>query len=240
MEFFPWAVTAAILLVGCWVQTALGFGMAVIAAPVVVMVEPEWVPVVLTITALNLSLLNSWNQRTAIEMHQLRIPFITRIPGTILGTWLLLQLNAFWLQIFVASTVLLAVLISFKGPQFQYTPARLGVAAFVSGITGTTTSIGGPPMALVMQHGAPMTVRANLSVFFVYSCALSLIGYWLADILTLELLLVSLTFVPFCLLGFFTGKQARPYVDAGRFRPLLLVICGFAGAFALVGTLSRA
>jgi hypothetical protein len=227
------------LLLGSWLQTALGFGLAVLAAPVIVMIEPGWVPVMLTMTALVLSLLNGWDQRSSIELKELMVPLLTRIPGTVLGVWLLLQLNAFWLQIFVACTVLLAVFASYIGPQFGYTPGRLGFAAFISGITGTTTSIGGPPMALVMQHGAPRTVRANLAVFFAYSCILSIIGYAVVGILSWHLLLISISFLPLVLIGFIGGKRARGYVDAGRFRPLLLWLCGSAGLFALVGTLSR-
>lgn len=209
--------------------------MAVIAAPIIVLLNPLWVPVVLTIMALALSILNTWNQRSALELRELIVPFITRIPGTMLGAWLLLQLNVFWLQISVALCVFLAVVISYFGKQFDYTPARLGWAAFVSGIMGTTTSIGGPPMALVMQHGNATTVRANLSLYFGYSCTLSLIGYSLTGLLNESLLMASLSFLPVCLIGFVFGIRARAFVDAGRFRPLLLILCGSASIVAFVG-----
>lgn len=235
MDLLTWGLAAFSLLVGCWVQTALGFGMAVIAAPIIVLLNPLWVPVVLTIIALVLSIFNTWNQRSDLEPKELVVPFLTRIPGTILGAWLLLQLNVFWLQISVAICVLLAVLISYFGKQFDYTPTRLGVAAFVSGIMGTTTSIGGPPMALVMQHGKSTTVRANLSLYFGYSCTLSLIGYALTGLINQEILLASLSFIPVCVIGFIFGIKARAFVDAGRFRPLLLILCSTAGSFALVG-----
>ncbi len=237
MDLIIWLMTAISLLIGCWIQTALGFGLAVFAAPIIVMLKPEWVPVLLTSMALVISILNSWNQRAGIELKELRLAFFTRVPGTVLGAWLLVQMNTAWLQVTVALCVLMAVLISWLGKQFEYSPGRLGIAAFVSGIMGTTTSIGGPPMALVMQHGRPQTVRANLSLYFTYSCFLSLISYvWIGRI-DVNILIDAGSFVPVCLLGFYWGIKARGYVDAGRFRPLLLWLCGGAGSVALIGAL---
>ncbi len=235
--YIVWLLTGLALFIGSWIQTALGFGLAVFAAPIIVVLKPEWVPVLLTLMALLVSLLNTWNQRQHIDYKALPLPFLTRIPGTLIGVWLLAMLDTAWLQMLVAACVLLAVLISFAGPQFRYTPARLGWAAFVSGITGTTTSIGGPPMALVMQHGAPERVRGNLSIYFIYGCVVSLLGYVWLGLITPALLMEASIFLPLCAAGYGLGKRSRAYVDAGRFRPLLLMLCGAAGLFAMAMSL---
>jgi len=239
MDILTWCVAAISLLLGSWIQTALGFGMAVIAAPIIIIFQPNWVPVVITITALFLSLINTWDQRLSLELKSLITPFISRIPGTILGAWLLSQLSIFWMQISVALCVFLAVIVSYFGTQFAYTPKRLALAAFASGITGTTTSIGGPPMALVMQHGNPKTVRANLSLYFSYSCIVSLIAYAYMGLLNSEIFYSAISFLPVCLLGFVSGKKARNYVDAGRFRPLLLLLCSVSAGIAFIGAIIK-
>lgn len=235
-----WWVAAGVLLAGCWIQTALGFGMAVLAAPVIVLVEPSWVPMVLTVVALMLSIFNTWDQRQHFQWDLMRWPMLTRIPGTILGAWLLSLLSAAWLQILVACCVLVAVVVSFLGRR-AFTPRKshMGWAGFTSGLMGTTTSIGGPPMALVMQHGDPRHVRANLSAYFLYSCTLSLISYFWLGLMPVELVVTSLSLLPISLLGFYLGIKARPFVDGGRFRPLLLLLCSLAGLAALLGALKR-
>ena len=238
-DFHYWLISAVSLLIGCWLQTALGFGMAVVAAPIIVLVNPAWVPVVLTIAALFLSVLNSWNQRHDIQLGKMLIPFLTRLPGSALGLWLLLQMDYLHLQFSVAIVVLLAVVISIAGKQFDYTTGRLGLAGFVSGVTGTTTSVGGPPMALVMQYGEPQIVRANLSIYFGYSCSVSLIGYYFTDLVDHQLFVESLSFLPFCLIGFLTGVKARPFIDAGRFRPILLGLCASTGVIVLTSVLLK-
>jgi len=235
-----WLIATLSLFAGCVIQTALGFGMAVIAAPIIVVFAPDWIPVPITLTALFLSVLNSYQQRHDIEWRKLATPFVTRIPGTVVGAWLLLQMDTFALQVAVALCVLFAVAVSWYGKQFAYTPGRLGIAAFVSGVMGTTTSVGGPPMALVMQHGDPKVIRANLSIYFTYSCTISLISYALIGRLDMETLTISASFIPAAILGFFVGTRARPFVDAGRFRPLLLALCASAGTLALLAAISHA
>ena len=231
-----WWLCALALAAGCLIQTALGFGMAVLAAPIIVVLRPEWVPVVLTVTALVLSLLNIWHLRRDIQLRAMLAPIITRIPGTIVGTWILLQLPVQALQLLVAGAVLLAVLVSAFGRTFEATPTRLGVAGFVSGIMGTTTSIGGPPMALVMQHGNARTIRANLALYFGYSCVLSLVSYQLSGLLTPSLWRDSLSFIPAALLGFMLGRLCQNWVD-DRFRPLLLILCSVSAGLAVSGAL---
>lgn len=212
--------------------------MAVVAAPVIVLIKPEWVPYILVITALPLCLINMWNQRSGLKPRTMIVPMITRLPGTVMGAWILIHINMFWLQIGVSVSVLLAVLISIRSVHFEATPGRLGLAGFVGGFMGTTTSIGGPPMALVMQHGNPLTVRANLSLYFAFSVMISILSYAAAGLLTREIMLVSLSFLPCSLIGFALGVRSRAYVDGGGFRSVLLIICSLAAVVALTGALA--
>lgn len=231
-----WWLAALALAAGCLIQTALGFGMAVLAAPIIVVLRPQWVPVVLTVTALVLSLMNLWHLRRDVQIRTMLAPIMTRIPGTLIGAWILLHLPVQALQLLVALAVLLAVLVSALGRAFEATPVRLGLAGFVSGIMGTTTSIGGPPMALVMQHGQARTTRANLSLYFAYSCILSLLSYQATGLMSARLWLESLSFVPAALIGFALGRLCQNWVD-DRFRPLLLILCSISAGLALSGAL---
>lgn len=228
-----WFIAALMLFLGCTIQTAIGFGMAVVAAPILVIMKPEWVPYILTVVALFLSMSNAWQQRHQILWKQLAAPVISRVPGTLLGTWLLLLMPIFWLQIAVASMVMMTVVVSLWLKPFQPTTMNMGIAGFVSGVTGTTTSIGGPPLALVLQHSSGATARANLSIYFVYSCILSLVSYGLAGLLTKELLIISMSFIPIAIVGFFCGRKLQHWVD-NRFRPILLSLCSLSAMIVIV------
>ena len=232
-----WFIAAAALFVGAWVQTAVGFGLAVVAAPIIVLVSPLWVPVVLTMSALWLSAVNAWDQRQHLQTKAMVTPMVTRIPGTILGVWLLTQMSVTALQIIVSSMVLLAVVVTYWAPHYPASRLNLGVAGAISGLTGSTTAIGGPPMAIVMQHGDPRETRANLSLYFTYSCIISLVGYYWAGLLNFELLIESLSFAPIILLGYFIGVKTRYLINPKSFRSILMFICLLAGLSALIGAL---
>lgn len=229
-----WWLTCLLLFAGCAVQTALGFGMAVIAAPVIVLYKPEWVPYILTIVALVLSLQNTWRLRFGIRWKHIIPPMISRIPGTILGAWILANTPIAFLQIAVAVMVFVAIFITAFAKPFPSTVKNLSIAGFFSGFAGTTTAIGGPPMALVMQHGDAYYTRANLAVYFAFSCVLSLMSYQAMGLLSLYMWVLGLSFLPAVLLGYVVGVQLQGWVDQ-RFRTLLLALCSLSALVALYG-----
>lgn len=233
-----WWIIAALLIVGCVVQTALGFGFALLAAPVAVLLRPEWMPVLLTVVGLVLSSLNLWNLRTRVRWRTMVWPLLARVPGTVVGAWVLTEVSTGVLQLMIAGMVLVAVLMSRFGKTFEATPLRLGLAGFASGVAGTTTAIGGPPMVIVMQHGAPDTVRANLAGFFAVSSVFSLVSYVAIGRLDATMAWVSLTFVPVVLAGFWLGRPLGRRIG-DRFRPLVLAVCVVSALIALGGALIR-
>lgn len=239
---FEWWIAAIVLLLGSTIQTAVGFGLAVVAAPIIVVTRPDWVPYIIGVMALVLSCGNAWKLRRDIQWRQIMPPIITRLPGTAVGLWVLLLLPVIWLQALVAFMVLVAVVVTAWAKPFAATPTNMGIAGFVSGITGTTTAIGGPPLALVMQHSTGNHARANLAVYFVYSCVVSLAGYYWVGLMTWEHWQTSLTFIPFALVGFKLGQWLQPWVD-NRFRPILLGLCSASALVALtnatIGLLSH-
>ncbi len=232
-----WAATAVIAL-GCTVQTAMGFGLALVAAPLLVLWEPAWVPAVVTCAALQLSLLNTVRLHASVAWRSMLLPMLTRIPGTLAGAWLLTRLDTAALQLMVAVMVLAGVAVSAIGKAFEPTLLRLGLAGLASGFTGTTTSIGGPPMALVLQHGSAESIRANLSFYFVYSCVLSLASYRIVGRFDNTLVVAGLLQLPAVVLGFALGRRLRHWAD-GRFRPFLLVLCSLSAVVAMFGALTH-
>lgn len=243
MEHLPnfdiyWLICAFALLLGCTLQAAIGFGMALIAAPIIVMVKPEWIPYIMAIMAMTVSLTTCWDQRNDIQWRTMLSPMLARIPGTLVGTWLLVVMSLTHLQIAVAIMVIISVIVTLYLKPFPATNLNLGIAGFVSGITGTTTSIGGPPIALVMQHSAGPTARANLSAFFVYSCIISIASYQFADLMPLSTWLAGLSLTPMAFLGFWAGKKLQKHVD-NRFRPILLIMCTLSALVALISALLK-
>ena len=105
------------------------------------------------------------------------------------------------------------------------TRPSLVTAGVLSGVTGTATSIGGPPLALVYQHRAPSQIRATLGLYFLLGALFSIIGLGVTGNLNERDAYVALGLLPFLLLGFAVSLVVRRHVPAGQVRTLMLVVC---------------
>jgi uncharacterized protein len=127
--------------------------------------------------------------------------------------------------IVLAVMVLLAVALTVHTLDVPLNPSTLAAAGFVAGATGTATSIGGPPIALLYQRGVPEVVRATLSVFFFVGVILSLGGLTISGSLDREPSLLALAMSPGVLAGYVVGRRSRGTVDGPWFRRGVLVVC---------------
>lgn len=221
-------LASALVFAGALVQSAVGFGLAVVAAPLLYLIDPRLVPGPVLFLALVLSILNLWHNRAGLAFGELSGAIAGRIPGMLAALWLLAQAPARALSLVVGAAVLTAVLISLLPVRLEPNPRRLFVAGIASGFLGTSTSIGGPPMALMYQHAAGPRIRANLAGYFIVGSAMSLGGlvligrYGIADLLT------SCALLPATMLGFLAARHTLSWWDRGILRPALLVLCTLA------------
>jgi uncharacterized membrane protein YfcA len=107
----------------------------------------------------------------------------------------------------------------------------------VAGATGTATSIGGPPIALLYQRERPEVVRATLSVFFFVGVIMSLVGLAISGSLGRTPSEVALLLSPLVVVGYVVGRVSRPYVDGPAFRHGVLAVCTFSAVALLLRSL---
>ena len=75
-------------------------------------------------------------------------------------------LTARELGVAIGVVVLVAVAVTWRAITVPVNRATLSAAGFASGITGTATSIGGPPIAIVYQHRPAREIRTTMAVYF--------------------------------------------------------------------------
>ncbi len=229
------AVAAAlIVVVGSFVQTAIGFGLAVIAAPLLFFIDPLYVPAPITLAALTLSLANAWRFRRSISLAGLRFAILGRVPGTAAGGLLIFWIDQRTLGLWLGISVLAGVWLSFGKLAFRPTRGAMFCAGFLSGFMGTSSSIGGPPMALVLQHQTADFIRANMAAFFVVSCVMSLLMLSLVGRFDARHMLLSLPFMPACLLGYWLALRSVHLITCRMLRLGSLSLCAAAGCAAVI------
>jgi len=228
-------VLASLLVAfGCFVQGALGFGLALIAAPLLFLIHPALVPGPILFLAMVISLIIVWRNRSGLAIGELGNALVGRLPGMALALWILGFASRDLLSLILGASVLLGVAASLSHWHLTPTRNKLLAAGFLSGFMGTSTSIGGPPMALVYQNARGQRVRANLGGFFLIGTVMSVAGLALLGHFGRQELLLSLALTPAALAGLALSRHAVSWVDAGRVRPVLLVLCTLS-ALAVIG-----
>ena len=227
-----------LIFLGSFVQSAIGFGLAVVAAPLLFIVSPEYIPAPIVMVALFNSLFNTYKYRNNIAIGGLKMAIYGRVPGSIAGGILLLYVSSSILSLWLGGMVLLAVLISLLPVRFEPTPKRMAIAGFFSGFMGTSSSIGGPPMALILQHQDASSLRGNLAAFFVFSSTMSLIVLYFIDYLTWQHFIMTLPLLPMGWLGYVTAQIVVKYVSKQWIRIFTLVLCSASGLAAIIRAFS--
>ena len=107
-------------------------------------------------------------------------------------------------------------------------------AGFLSGFMGTSTSIGGPPMALVLQHQGNDFIRANMAAFFVVSCCMTLAMLATVDRFGVEEIMISLPLMPATLVGYWLAMKTLHLISHQNLRRVSLGLCAISGTVATI------
>lgn len=223
-----------VIFIGSFIQSSIGFGLAIVAAPVLYFIDPLYVPAPITISALTLSLANSYSHWRSISFRGLRFAILGRVPGTVAGGLLLLWIDQQALALWLGGSVLVAVGLSMSNIIFKANGKSLFCAGFLSGFMGTSSSIGGPPMALVLQHQENDFIRANLAAFFVVSCSMSLLMLSSIGHFGMDHLLISLPLMPATLAGYWLAMRTMHRISHQNLRRFSLGLCAVAGSAAML------
>ena len=221
-----WTVIACVaaVYVGAVVQASIGIGLGMIAAPMLAFADPDFIPAAIMIAVLPLTFTIAWIDRQHIVKRNVGFALIGRVPGVIAGA------------LVVAASVLLAVVASITGRLFQPTDRALVVAGLASGFAGTTTGVGGPPMALTYQNSDPATMRATISAFFSIGALMSIGALALAGEIGVRQWQLTALILPGVGLGVVTARQVKDHLRPEVIRPAVLVICTLASLALLVET----
>ena len=222
------------VLFGATLQGSVGFGMGLIASPILILIDPRFVPGPILLSTTVLTVLLVYRERTAIDFHGIQWAMVGRLIGTVLASAILLVVSADQLVLLIGVFILSAVGMSLSG--FRFDPIRpvLVVAGMLSGLLGTIASVGGPPMALVYQHAAGARIRSTMSGFFLLGTILSLGALWYVGRFGAYEIQLTLVMLPSVLTGFVLSKWTAVYVDRGYVRPAVLSVAAGAGLLVII------
>ena len=234
------AALACVVVVyfGSIMQATTGVGVGILSSPVVILVDPAFIPAVVVLSVVPLSFTVAWKDRAFIDRPGVIAAILGRIPGIVLGTVVLAVVSETALELMVSLTVLAGVAVSLTAKRFEPTRLALVAAGFGSGFTGTAVGVGGPPIALTYQHSDPVTMRATISTFFSVGSVLSAIALAVAGEIGVRQLQLTALLLPTVILGLATARRFKSRLVGSGVRPVVLGLSAFSAIALLIRTVS--
>ena len=242
-------LAAAAALVGASIQSATGFGFALVLSPALFAAfDPvEAVTSLLLLSlALNLLVLFEGGRPEHVDWRALTPMLVAALPGLAVGAVALALLSKEALQVAVGIAVILAAAgqlsrrsaRDLSASHRALPPAAGWAAGFASGALTTSISVSGPPIVLWLEaHGVrPEEFRASLAASFL---VLNLAGgavLLVAEGSTLDADVV-LPLLGLVVAGYALGTMAFRRLEGDRFFALALTLVACTGAASLAAGL---
>lgn len=225
MNFDHWLWLSAAVAFAAFVQGTTGVGFALLLAPICGLLEPSLLPVGVLVLMLPLNAYVTWRERGSVDGASAGWITLGRAVGTGGGVAVLALLSARQLGMFVSGSILAAVAATLLSPTFKPGRRTLIAAGVVTGITETATGVGGPPLALALQHGSPARMRSTIALCFLVGEVMSLALLALGGRVAAGDLDASMRLLPALALGAWLSRYLHARLDARFMRAFVL---GFA------------
>jgi uncharacterized membrane protein YfcA len=237
------ALAAVAAFVGAAVQSATGFGFALVLSPALfAAMEPvEAVSALLVLgLVLNVLVLFEGGRPEHVDWRALAPMLLAALPGLALGAVALTELSKEVLQVAVGVAVIAAAMWQLRVPLPRLSPAASWAAGFASGALTTSISVNGPPLVLwLTARGVrPEEFRASLAASFLmlnFAGGVVLLGVEGSGALDAGAVAVLFALV---LAGYALGAVLFRRLDRERFFEVVLVLVTLTGAASVVAGLA--
>lgn len=233
----PGALSAMVLavLVGTVIQRLSGQGLGMIAAPVVAIFAPSFLPAAVLILGLFVGLTSSAFDPKAIRWAELPAGFAGRVIGAVIAVSI-----ASWisdpdtLALIVAMVIFTGIGLSLIGIRVPIRPATLFPAGILGGVMGTLTAVGAAPMALLYQYEPQRQSAAMQNVYFFWGMIVSIPALWLAGLMEARHFALAALLLPPAALSLWVAQRLAGRVERARIRPWALSLSGIAATTLVV------
>jgi len=229
-----WCAAILIVAVGAAIQGSVGFGLGVVGAPILILLEPRLVPGPILLDALLLTVLVTVREWKHVHLADLGWSVPGRLLGTGIAVWILKVVPDGRLQFTMGVFMLLGVALTMVGPRIRVGRRALFGAGTLAGVMSTITSMGGPPMALLYQNESGPKLRGTLAAFFSLGVIFSLGGLAVAGRFGWTEVRLAVLLLPGIVAGFILSAWTSKRLDKKHTRTVVLVTSSVAGVLVVV------
>ncbi len=223
----------AIALAGV-VQASAGLGFAMVANPLLALINIAYLPGPMLFANLFLSSAILWREGPSLDRREMPPLLMGLLIGTILGALVLTQIAAERLGLVFGVIIILAVLLSVFSPVLPLTRRNILLGATAGGVTGIVAAMHAPPLVMLYQREEAAKIRATFATLFVVGCIMALIGLWIAGRFGWNEVWMGIMLMPGIVFGFLIGRFIAMRVTQQTARIAMLIISGLGGVALLL------
>ena len=164
----------------------------------------------------------AYQGRADIDFRGVGPALAGRALGTAVAAAFLALASARFFSLVFGALVLVSVALSRSGLRLRPTPLSAASAGLLSGLMGTISSIGGPPMALLYQHETAARLRFTLAVYFVMGVGFSVAALHAVGLYGWKQFEMTLLLCPAMIAGFLLARPLQSRLPERMGRPLVL------------------
>jgi uncharacterized protein len=225
----------AVLFLATFIRSALGFGEALVAVPLLALTLPVQVAaplaVLVSITVAVVVMIQDWRNVHVRSAGWLVLSTLFGIP---LGLLLLKTVPESIVKGILGAFIMAFAIYSLAGRKPELHSDRLApLFGFAAGILGGAYGMNGPPLVVygVLRRWQPVQFRATLQGYFLIASMVGMAGYALTGLWTRTVSGYFLLSFPLALIAIFLGRAIHSRLSSARF--LISVNVGLA----LIGAL---
>ena len=232
-----------VLFLATLVRSALGFGEALIAVPLLALVMPIEVAaptaVLVSITVAFIIVIQDWRRIHLISALWLVVPTFLGIP---VGLFLLKTLPEPIVQAILGVIVMAFSVYSLASRRnHELKDDRLaGLFGFTAGVLGGAYGMNGPPLAIYgsMRRWSAEHFRATLQAYFLPASLAGMAGYWFGGLWTPAVNRFYFISLPGVVVAIFLGRAINRRMQNRRFIYYVRIALTVIGAILLVKAFS--
>jgi uncharacterized membrane protein YfcA len=221
-------------LIGALIQGSIGYGLNLVVVPVAAVVQPAALPAAMIIMALPMTAGSALLEHDHIDRSSVAWMTMGRLPGVVLGAWVVTAVTSEVLAIVIGGCVVFAADMSMISPSVRVTRSKTVKAGLLGGVMGTASSIGGPPVAILLQNEPGPVLRSTSGATFLIGVSMSLGALILAGHVEAWHWALGVALVPAIAFGLYASRFLHAWLDSGWIRPCVLSFAGLSGLGVLL------
>lgn len=226
-----------------FIQSITGFGLVIIAAPLLMFFyEPKLTVPIMLLIACSSNSVQGFLMRRQANYPLIGTLYLGMLLGQPFGFFFFTYISNDALKVFINVVVLLTLLLMHVSHR-RITQCRRNtiITGMLSGFTAITTGMGGLPFLIYLAYTEmPANVfRATCFIYFFLGNATSLVSYLVGGYPLTDAFNQFLYLLPALVTGIIAGHFSMRYIPASFFRKFIFVILYIASIYTIISIVGK-